>query len=96
MVILNGGTYSENNRQAISDGLNKVPVPDNRKYYELYNEFGDSIICCGANVVIDNIGYGTDSVVRNLLFRNDKVKEGPYKGYKVRKKNIIRPVRFIR
>lgn len=91
---LKWGTYSENNSQAIRDGLNKIPRPDTRKYYELYNDF-DSIVCCGAREVINHIGYGSDSVVRNLLFRGDKINQGPYKGYKLRKLNIIRPIRFV-
>ena len=87
------GTYEENNRQAIKDGLNRVPIPDNRKYYEIYNN-ENSIICCGVNEIIEKIEYGNDSIVRNIIFRGSKIKQGPYCGYKIRKKNIIRPIRF--
>lgn len=44
----------------------------------------------------DIIGYGSDSAIRNLLFRQETIKQGPYKGYKIRNKNIIRPIRFIK
>lgn len=85
------GTYSENNSQAIRDGLNTVPRPDNRKYYEIYNGIKeDRIICCGVNEVIENIGYGTDSIVRNLLFRQEGIKQGRYENFKVRK--VIKPI----
>lgn len=85
------GTYSENNKQAIKDGLNKVPTPDNRKYYEICNgNKEDRIVCFGVNEVVENIGYGNNGIVRNLLFREDKIKTGLYQGYKVRK--IIKPI----
>lgn len=90
---LEWGTYSDNNRQAIQDGLNFVPIPDNRKYYEIYDD-NTSVVCCGINEVIKEIGFGNDSYVRNLLFRHQKIKEGKYKGCSIRKKDIIRPIRF--
>lgn len=88
---LEWGTYSENNAQAIKDGLNIVPRPDNRKHYEIYNEAGDRVICHGASSVIDMMGYGTESIVRNLLFRHIPIKSGNYTGYKVRKIELIKP-----
>lgn len=90
---LEWGTYSENNSQAIRDGLNKLPKPDNRKYYEIYND-NKSILCLGAQEVLDTIKYGSDSVVRNLLFRKTYIKQGPYTGYKIRKPDIISPIEF--
>lgn len=86
---LQWGTYSDNNRQAIADGLNKVPRPDNRKYYSIYND-NESIVCYGAKQVIDKI-QGTESIVRNLLFRNQNIKNGPYKGYRIKKIDMIKP-----
>lgn len=88
------GTYSQNNSQAIRDGLNKLPKPDNRKFYEIYNETA-SIICCGAKEVVDTIGFGNDSTVRNLLFRQTKISEGKYKGYKLRKPIKAVAIRFF-
>lgn len=87
------GTYEENNRQAIKDGLNKIPIPDNRKYYEIYND-NNSIVCCGVKEVIKRLGFGTNSNIRNFIFRNSEINQGPYIGYKIRRKNIIRPIRF--
>ena len=91
---LKWGTYSENNAQAIRDGLNVVPRPDNRKRYIISNGIYDKTIeCNGAKEVIEKIGYGSESVVRNLLFRQDKIKQGPYTGYFVKK--VIVPIKFI-
>lgn len=90
---LKWGTYSENNSQAIRDGLNTVPKPDNRKYYEIYNS-DEKIICYGVNEIIDNIGFGNDTNVRNIIFRNSIIKQGPYSGYKIKKKQIIKPIYF--
>ena len=75
------GTYSENNSQAITDGLNKVPRPDNRKYFGVFD--GERFIdfFYSQEDVLKGIGYGSISVVQNLLHRKDKIKEGPYKGY---------------
>lgn len=88
---LEWGTYSENNAQCIRDGLNTVPRPDNRKHYEIYNDNGERVICHGANEVIDIIGYGTDSIVRNMLFRKSSIRSGEYTGYKVRRIELIKP-----
>lgn len=88
---LKWGTYSENNAQCIRDGLNTVPRPDNRKYYEVYNNDGDSVICYGAQGVINMIGCGTDSIVRNLIFRQTPIRSGDYAGYRVKKPDTIRP-----
>ncbi len=83
---LKWGTYSENNSQAIRDGLNQIPRPDNRKKYEVYNNNSfDRVICNGAKEVSELIGYGSDSVIRNLIFRKDLVKQGEFKGFGVRK-----------
>lgn len=93
---LKWGTYSENNSQAIRDGLNTVPRPDNRKYYDLYNELiPDKILCHGVNEIILNIGYGTDSTIRNYIFRNSSITNGKFKGYKIRKNDkIVQPIIF--
>ena len=91
---LKWGTYSENNSQAISDGLNKVPRPDNRKHYELYNDH-DSVICFGGQEVLSLIGFGNESYLRNTIFRKQEIKFGNYSGYKIRRKIPKNPISFI-
>lgn len=88
------GTYSENNSQAIRDGLNKIPHPDNRKFYRIYNEnSSDQIICHGAKEIISNTNL-TNSIVRNILHRKQVIKEGPYEGYKIERVIIKKPLIF--
>lgn len=77
---LSWGTYSENQKQAIRDGLNVVPIPDNRKYYNITNYTNISIILKGQNKILNEIGYGNEHTVRNLLHRNQMINKGPYKG----------------
>lgn len=81
---LKWGTYSENNAQAIRDGLNVVPKPDNRKYYRIYNN-RNNIICHSIHNICETIGYGTDSCARNYIFRETPITQGEYKGYYLRK-----------
>lgn len=79
---LQWGTYSENNSQAIADGLKPLPRPDNRKFYMITdgaNEFKGYFY--GQDDVLKALGYGSISVVQNLLFRHTPIKQGPYKGY---------------
>lgn len=91
---LKWGTYSENNSQAIRDGLNIVPRPDNRVYYQIYNE-NESIIFKGISDLIKmNDNIGTDSMYRNYIFRNQPINHGKFKGYNIRKVEIIKPVIF--
>lgn len=90
---LKWGTYSENNIQAVADNLMKVPIPDNRKYYEIYNE-NNSIIYYGISSVAENIGYDNESTIRTWISRGTKIPCGQFEGYKIRKKDIIRPIRF--
>ena len=80
------GTYSQNNAQAIRDGLNKVPRPDNRKGCIISEGNGNSILPMhyyGVNNLMNIIGYGNAQVGHNLVYRHDKIKEGPFKGYYV-------------
>ena len=81
---LSWGTYSENNRQAIRDGLNKVPRPDNRKMYEIYTK-GYGIICNVIKEVMDRIQYRNDNSVRNYLYRGTQISTGPYANFYIRK-----------
>lgn len=83
---LSWGTYSENNAQAIHDGLNKVPTPDNRKEFIITDGNGTNItpfIYCGLKVLMDDVGYGNTQVGHNLVYRHTTIKNGPYKGYYV-------------
>lgn len=77
---LQWGTYSENNSQAIEDGLKPLPRPDNRKYFAIYDGENFLNFFYGQQDVIDAIGYGSISVIHNLVHRHDKIKSGPYKG----------------
>ena len=79
------GTYSQNNAQAIRDGLNTVPRPDTRKNYAVYNKSCDDVnICLGAKDVI-KLTDTTESIVRNCLNRNSAISSGPYSGYYIGK-----------
>ena len=81
---LRWGTYSENNAQAIKDGLNTVPRPDNRKRFAIIN--CDNIIhCYGQKEVLQYIGYGNISTVHNLIHRKSTIKNGKFKGYQVQR-----------
>lgn len=84
---LQWGTYSENNAQAIKDGLNKIPRPDNRKMYVVDVENSPiSFDCFGVKSVIDLIGFGNDSCIRNYIHRNARITKGQFKGWKIQKK----------
>jgi len=93
---LKWGTYSENNAQAIRDGLNTVPKPDNRKFYKVYNDKMAIDVFHGVQSIIDTGGYGTDHIMRNVIFRNTTLKDGKYKGCNIQKVDgVINPIRFI-
>ena len=81
------GTYSENNAQAIRDGLNTVPRPDNRKNFIITSGNNQDCIypiCIhGLENVIKVIEYGNTQIAHNLVYRHDKIKQGPLKGYYV-------------
>ena len=80
------GTYSENNAQAIKDGLNSIPRPDNRKDFIIADENGNNIFpvrFIGLDTIVDIIGYGNTQIGHNLVYRHDRIKEGAYKGYYV-------------
>lgn len=80
------GTYSQNNTQAVRDGLNIVPRPDNKKDFVITDNDGNYITPFyyhGLESIINVIGYGNQQIGHNLVHRHDKIKEGPYKGYYV-------------
>ena len=89
---LEWGTYSENNSQAIRDGLNSVPRPDNRKHYEIIGAPFRTVLC-GQDMVLNAIGYGNKGVVQNLLHRHDIIKQGPYKGCTI---IAVQPVEMVK
>ena len=76
------GTYSENNSQAIKDGLNMVPRPDNKKDFIITDDNGNTtpFYYHGLESIVDDIGYGNIQIGHNLVHRHDRIKEGPYKG----------------
>ena len=76
------GTYSDNQRQAIKDGLNIVPRPDNRKYFIITNGV-NNIWCYGQAAVVNVIGYGNTQTIHNLVHRHSQINQGPYMGYYV-------------
>ena len=78
---LEWGTYSENNAQAIRDGLNTIPINDTSKTYVVYNESCDDFhICVGSKEVIE-LTKTSESIVRNCLHRERAISNGPYSGY---------------
>lgn len=79
---LKWGTYSENNKQAVAEGSMKVPRPDNRKHYILYD---DTIIMkfYGLKSIIKETGL-TESMLRNYIFRNQAILHGDYAGFKIK------------
>ena len=79
---LKWGTYSENNKQAVAEGSMKVPKPDNRKNYILYD---DTIIMkfYGVKSIMEETGL-TESMVRNYIFRNQAIPNGIYAGFRIK------------
>ena len=90
---LKWGSYSENNAQAVRDGLHTVPRPDNRKYYQLENS-DNTIVCFGVRDIIDTIGFGTDSAIRNYIFRQTPIPKGEYQGYMIKQVDTVKPFIF--
>lgn len=93
---LKWGTYSENNAQAIRDGLNKVPRPDNRKTYIITNNDDINILCNGQNEIIDNIGYGTNSAINCMMYNNRPIKCGKFKGCFIKRSDKKLMARIIK
>jgi len=92
---LEWGTYSQNNSQAIRDGLNKVPRPDNNIFYNIFNNNGDIVCSCyGVNEVKNITKYPYSiSGLYSLIFRNGILRSGPYIGCTVMQSdmNIMTP-----
>ena len=85
---LKWGSYRENNIQAIREGHMKVPIPDNRKYYEIYND-KDSVVVYGIKEAQKLLSM-TESCIRNYIFRNTNIPNGKYKAYKIKKIDVQR------
>ncbi len=94
---LKWGTYSENNAQAIHDQLNRVPKPDNTKFYEVYNPNNpeDKVVFQSLKAVISaNECELSESAYRNYIFRDTPISYGKYKGYKIRVSKVTCPIWF--
>ena len=90
---LKWGTYSENNSQAIKDGLNKIPKPDNRIYYGIYDGNNLINISYGINNLKEDIEYPyTTRGLYSNIFRNGIIKYGPYKNMQI--KQMIEAIKF--
>ena len=82
---LEWNTYSENNRQAIQDKLNKVP--DTRKEYIISDGNGNNVMpmsWLGQKSVVKTIGNTTIGKCSRLIHKHDQIKEeGQLKGFYV-------------
>ena len=88
---LKWGTYSENNAQAIRDGLNTIPRPDVTKNYRIYNE-DDEIVCNSVATVKKITQASSTSNVRNYIHRKQALTFGPYRGYNI--VPLIKPFKY--
>lgn len=79
------GTYSENNSQAIRDGLNSVPRPDNKKDFIITDSCGNitPFYYHGLENIASTIGYGNAQTGHNLVHRHSQINQGPFMGYYV-------------
>lgn len=87
---LKWGTYSENNAQAINDGLNTIPRPDNNRYFRVFNnEENNEILCYGIHDLMNTTEYpyGIRGMY-NYIYRRTPLNYGPYKNYYVEKVNL--------
>lgn len=83
---LRWGTYYDNNMQAINEGHLKIPRPDNRKEYYLYNkDNGYGYYFKGIKDVMRFTGINNDSSIRNYLYRKSPITTGSFKGYFINK-----------
>ena len=90
---LKWGTYSENNSQAIKDGINTIPRPDNRKFViiskDKENEFYIDYFK-GINETINMINFKeSKSSFANHIYRHTPLKNTKYENmYIFTSKNI--------
>ena len=80
---LKWGTYSENNAQAIADGINTLSKPDNRKYYDLYGNV-ISFRVHGIKEAMRLSGITNDNTLRSHISRKTKIGKGEYKDFKIK------------
>ncbi len=88
---LRWGTASQNAQQAHDDGISRNP--DVRTYYEIYNEeTNDSILCFGRKEALEKTKYPYSVNGLGRLIKENKVIfwNSPYKGYKMRKLNLLK------
>lgn len=86
---LSWGTYSENNAQAIRDGINTMPRPDNRKDYVFTDGSSDAIPAIyyhGMEAIVKRVGTKSSSSVKRILRSHKQISEGPYAGFYVEKR----------
>lgn len=92
---LEWNTYSENNAQAIRDGLNTIPRPDNRKVYELYKHNCPLVfVCKGIGSITDKLNtdykyYKTNSAAYKFCSQQIPVTHGQFKDWKIKKGNTF-------
>lgn len=80
------GTYSDNNSQAIRDGLNTPPDRNNRKAFIITDGNGNSVTpfhFYGVKTVADIIEYSTNMVTNSFVMKHNQIQRGPYKGFYV-------------
>ena len=75
------GTYSENNAQAIRDGLKPLPIPENRKIFSIISSSNEvQGYFYGQQEILDEIGFGNIQMIQNHINRKTPLREGKYKG----------------
>ena len=92
---LKWGTYSENNAQAVADGLTIVPKPDNRIYYGVFdNNMDVQFIVHGIDELKTSIEYPySNRGLYSNIFRGGIIKYGPYTGMQI--KQMVPGVIFL-
>ena len=78
---LEWGTTSMNAIQAVHDGLTIVPYSDTSRTYIVFNENYDDYHICVGSKEVSQLTEITNSMVRNCLFRETAITQGPYSGY---------------
>ena len=94
---LSWGTYSENNAQAIHDKLNRVPKPDNTRYYDVYdpNNPENVTVFKSINAIMEANGSDlSKSAYGNYINRGTPISYGKYAGYKIRPSKVTCPIWF--
>lgn len=94
---LKWGTYSQNNSQAIRDGINTIPKPDNRIYYRIFDKNNNMIdIIYGIHNLKNKLEYKKSiHGLYSIIHRGSILKDGPYKGCHIEQaKDLINAIYF--